>query len=409
MLLGSSDGNIMSMSSLADRRLDLNLHRRSSDRVLAGVAGGVADRLGVPAGYVRAAFVVVASLWGLGVVLYVALWMATFERVSDDPARDLSSRQQVGIGLIYAGGLLVLRGVGWWPGDVLVLMIATLAFGMAVLSDFDWLGRILDPDSSRPSKLRIVAGAVLLMVGLGLLAGAVSRVETLGAVTTAVLLTVTGVVLVFGPWLVGMGRALTSERRERIRQEERAEMAAHLHDSVLQTLALMQRSDDPRRMMTLARQQERELRSWLYGGRSAGEAERRLASALEEVAARVENDFTIPVEVVTVGDAALDDTGRALVAAAGEAMVNAARHADAEEVSVYAEVEDGRADVWVADRGKGFDPAAVPPDRRGVADSIQGRMARVGGGATVDTILEEGTEVHVWGQVTAEQPEGAPR
>lgn len=399
----------MSMSSLADRRLDLNLHRRSSDRVLAGVAGGVADRLGVPAGYVRAAFVVVASLWGLGIVLYVALWMATFEKVSDDRARELPSRQQVGIGLMYAGGILALRGIGWWPGDVLVLMIATLAFGMAVLSDFDWLGRMLDPDSSRPSRLRIVAGAVLLMVGLGLLAGAVSRVETLGAVTTAVLLTVTGVVLVFGPWLVGMGRALTSERRERIRQEERAEMAAHLHDSVLQTLALMQRSDDPRRMMTLARQQERELRSWLYSGRSGGEAERRLASALEEVAARVENDFTIPVEVVTVGDAALDNTGRALVAAAGEAMVNAARHADAEEVSVYAEVEDGRADVWVADRGSGFDPAEVPPDRRGVADSIQGRMARVGGGATVETILGEGTEVHVWGRVTAKQPEEAPR
>lgn len=399
----------MSMSSLADHRLDLNLHRRSSDRVLAGVAGGVADRLGVPAGYVRAAFVVVASLWGLGVVVYVALWIATFEKVSDEPARELPSRQQVGIGLMYAGGLLVLRGIGWWPGDVLVLMVATLAFGMAVLSDFDWLGRMLDPDSSRPSRLRIVAGAVLLMVGLGLLAGAVSRVETLGAVTTAVLLTVTGIVLVFGPWLVGMGRALTSERRERIRQEERAEMAAHLHDSVLQTLALMQRSDDPRRMMTLARQQERELRSWLYGGRSGGEAERRLASALEEVAARVENDFTIPVEVVTVGDAALDDTGRALVAAAGEAMVNAARHADAEEVSVYAEVEDGRADVWVADRGKGFDPAAVPSDRRGVADSIRRRMARVGGGASVDTIVGEGTEVHVWGRVTAEQSEGAPR
>lgn len=402
-------GNIVLMSSLADRRLDLNLHRRSSDRVIAGVAGGVADRLGVPAGYVRAAFVVAAALWGLGIVFYVVLWIATFEKVSDDPAEELPARQQVGIGLMYAGGLLVLRGIGWWPGDVLVLMIATLAFGMAVLSDFDWLGRVLDPDSSRPSKLRIVAGAVLLMVGLGLLAGAVSRVETLGAVTTAVLLTVTGVALVFGPWLVGMGRALTSERRERIRQEERAEMAAHLHDSVLQTLALMQRTDDPRRMMTLARQQERELRSWLYGGRSADGAERRLASALEEVAARVENDFTVPVEVVTVGDAALDDTGRALVAAAGEAMVNAAKHADAEEVSVYAEVEDGRADVWVADRGSGFDPAAIPTDRRGVADSIQGRMSRVGGGATVDTRLGEGTEVHVWGRVAAEQPEGAAR
>ncbi len=397
------------MPTVADRRLDLDLHRRSTERVVAGVAGGVADRLGVPVGYVRAGFVVAASLWGLGVVLYVALWMATFESVEDRPARELTSNRQVGVGLMFAGGLLVFRAVGWWPGDLVVLMVATLAFGLAVLSDFDWLARLLDPDSTRPSKLRIAGGAVLLMVGLGLLAGAVSQVQTLGTVTTAVVITVMGVALVFGPWLVGLGRALTSERRERIRQEERAEMAAHLHDSVLQTLALMQRTDDPRRMVTLARQQERELRSWLYGSRTAGDGGKRLAAALEEVAARVEDDFTIPVEVVTVGDVAIDDTGRALVAAAGEAMVNAAKHAGAEEVSVYAEVAEGRADVWIADLGRGFDPTAVPVDRRGVTDSIKGRMTRVGGGANVESRPGEGTEVHLWGRVAADQAEGARR
>lgn len=384
------------MSSFADRRLDLDLHRRSSDRVLAGVAGGVADRLGVSAGYTRAAFVVMALLWGLGVVLYVALWMATFEQVEDREPRLLNSSQQVGVGLMFLGSLVALRSLGLWPNDALVVMVGMVSFGMAVLSDFDWLGRLLDPEAVRPSKPRLVAGAVLLLAGLGIFAGSISQVRTLGQVTTAVVVTMVGVLLVFGPWLVGMGRALTSERRERIRQEERAEMAAHLHDSVLQTLALMQRTDDPKRMVTLARQQERELRSWLYGARPSA-TEQRFAAALEDAAARVETDFTVPVEVVTVGDGPLDETGRALVAAAGEAMINAAKHSGADEVSVYAEVIDGRADVWIADLGKGFDPGQIPTDRRGLTDSIHARMTRVGGGAQVDARPGEGTEVHLWG------------
>jgi signal transduction histidine kinase len=384
------------MSSFADRRLDLDLHRRSSDRVLAGVAGGVADRLGVPAGYVRSAFVVSSLLWGLGLVLYVAIWMATFEQVEDREPRRLTSSQQAGVGLMFLGVLVAFRSLGMWPNDALVVMVAMVSFGMAVLSDFDWLGRLLDPEAVRPSKPRIAAGAVLLLAGLAIFAGSISQVRSLGQVTTAVVVTVVGVVLVFGPWLVGMGRALTSERRERIRQEERAEMAAHLHDSVLQTLALMQRTDDPKRMVTLARQQERELRSWLYGARPSA-TEQHFAAALEDVAARVETDFTIPVEVVTVGDGPLDETGLALVAAAGEAMINAAKHSGAGEVSVYAELVDGRADVWVADLGQGFDPDEVPADRRGLTDSIHARMTRAGGGAQVDARPGEGTEVHLWG------------
>ncbi|HEX2155017.1 MAG TPA: PspC domain-containing protein [Acidimicrobiia bacterium] len=383
------------MSSFAERRLDLDLHRRSSDRVIAGVAGGVADRLGLPAGYVRAGFVVASVLWGLGVALYVALWIATFERVEDRPTRGVASHRQVGIGLVFAGSLLALRTIGWWPGDLAVVIVATLAFGMAVLSDFDWLGRLLDPDSARPSKLRIAGGAVLLLIGLGLLAGAASEFRSLGTMTTAVVISIVGVVLVFGPWLVGMGRALTTERRERIRQEERAEMAAHLHDSVLQTLALMQRTEDPKRISTLARQQERELRSWLYGGDSTPNGQH-FTSALQDAAARVEADFTIPVEVVAVGDAPLDDVGHALVSAAGEAIVNAAKHSGADEVSVYAEAGERQIDVWVADLGKSFDPEAVPADRRGLKDSIHGRMARVRGGASVDARPGEGTEIHLW-------------
>lgn len=363
--------------------------------MIAGVAGGIADRLGVPAGYVRAGFVVAAMLWGLGLIVYVAAWIATFEQVEDRPRQLLPTRRQAGLGLIVMGALLLFRTVGWWPGDLPMLIVSTLAFGMAVLSDFDWLGRIIDPEAARPSRLRVVGGAVLLLVGLGLLAGTVSQVRTLSSVATAVVITVLGVMLAFGPWLVSMGRALGTERRERIRQEERAEMAAHLHDSVLQTLALMQRTDDPKRMVTLARQQERELRSWLYGGEQPANGQW-LSSLLEEVATRVESDFSVPVEVVTVGEAPVDEIGRAVVGAAGEAIVNAAKHSNAAEVSVYAEVGERRVDVWVADLGEGFDLSAVPPDRRGLTDSIHGRMARVGGGSSVDARPGEGTEVHVW-------------
>ncbi len=395
------------MSSLAEPRLDLDLFRRSTDRVVAGVAGGVADRLGVQAGYVRAAFAAATFLWGLGIVVYVALWMATFERVEDRPLRLVSTRQQAGLGLVFIGSLLAFRFFGWWPGDLVMVIVTALAFGMAVLSDFDWLARILDPEAVRPSKQRVVVGTLLLLVGLGVLAGAASRLSgpgwaPWGSVATAVVLTLIGVFMVFGPWLVGMARALTTERRERIRQEERAEMAAHLHDSVLQTLALMQRSDDPKRIVTLARQQERELRAWLYGGDQPSNGHR-LSTALDEVAARVEGDFSVPVEVVTVGDAPLDDALRAAVAAAGEAIVNSAKHSDAAEVSVYAEVGEDRVDLWVADLGRGFDPDAVPTDRRGIVDSIQGRMARVGGGASIDTREGEGTEVHVWAPLVRTQ------
>lgn len=394
----------MQMNTVAAPRREIDLFRHATDRVVAGVAGGIANRLGVPTGYVRAGFVVLSLLWGLGLVAYVALWMATFEKVEGRPPRLIDNPRQLGLGMMFVGGLLLFRTVGWWPGDLPMVIVTTLAFGLAVLSDFDWLSRLFDPHAARPSKLRVGFGVVMLLAGLVALAGALSQLRTLGGVTLAVLITLAGVVMVFGPWLVSLGRALTTERRERIRQEERAEMAAHLHDSVLQTLALMQRTDDPKRIVTLARQQERELRAWLYGA-DTGPNGQRFAAALEEAASRVEADFDLPVEVVTVGDTALDDTTRAVVAAAGEAMVNAAKHSGAAEVSVYAEVADGRVDVWVADQGKGFDSGSVLPDRRGLQDSIRGRMARAGGGAEIDARPGEGTEVHVWAPLAGEEGE----
>ena len=177
-------------------------------------------------------------------------------------------------------------------------------------------------------------------------------------------------------------RGLAAERAARIRSQERAEVAAHLHDSVLQTLALVQkRADDPREVAALARRQERELRAWLNNTRPAGTET--LAGALEAAAAEVEGDHHVPIEVVTVGDGPLDERAAALVAAAREALVNASKFAGPEPIALYAEVEDGRAEVFVRDRGPGFEPDAVPADRRGVRDSIVARMERHGGRATV--------------------------
>jgi signal transduction histidine kinase len=198
--------------------------------------------------------------------------------------------------------------------------------------------------------------------------------------------------IILAPWWVRMVRKLAEERAARIRSQERAEVAAHLHDSVLQTLALVQKqADDPVRVAALARRQERELRAWLNASRPVGT----FAAALDAAAAEVEGDHHVPIEVVTVGDAPLDEKAAALVAATREALVNASKFAGPEPIALYAEVEDGRFEVFVRDRGPGFEPGEVPADRRGVRDSIVGRMERHGGRATVHSRPGQGTEVEL--------------
>jgi signal transduction histidine kinase len=193
---------------------------------------------------------------------------------------------------------------------------------------------------------------------------------------------------------VRLFRSLTEERAERIRSQERAEVAAHLHDSVLQTLALVQRSDDPQQVAALARRQERELRAWLAGRPAPGQA-RTLEAALEAAAVEVEDNHGVPVEVVVVGDRDLDPAVEAVVAAAREAITNAAKFAGGSTVDVYAEATPARLQVFVRDRGPGFDPDAVPGDRRGVRESIVGRMERHGGRARITSAAGSGTEVEL--------------
>ena len=259
--------------------------------------------------------------------------------------------------------------------------------------DRDWLARVTS-DSGRNTELRIAAGAVLLVGGVTILLSSIDAVEQAGIVALAVAVTALGLFLVLGPWLFRLVNDLGRERNERIRADERADMAAHLHDSVLQTLSLIQRTDDPRRMSTLARAQERELRAWLYA--TEGEAGM-LHAAIREQAARIEQEYDLPVEVVAVGtDAEITDRTNALAQAAGEAITNAAKHSAADKVSVFIEREAERIDVFVADQGSGFDPEDIPADRHGISASIVERMERHGGGATITTRPGKGTEVNLW-------------
>jgi signal transduction histidine kinase len=239
-----------------------------------------------------------------------------------------------------------------------------------------------------------MAGGALMTAGLAMYLSSVDANALVGNVALAVGMTIAGGLLIFGPWVWRLVGQLGAERSERIRSGERAEMAAHLHDSVLQTLALMQRTDDPKTMSMLARQQERELRGWLYGPAPSADGET-MRAALDGTAARLESAHQVPIDVVVVGDAPMDDAVKALVAASGEAITNAAIHSGAGLISVFAEATDERADVFVSDQGKGFDVDGADPDRKGISESIVGRMERAGGEVVIASEPGEGTEVHM--------------
>jgi signal transduction histidine kinase len=380
--------------------------------VLLGVAGGLGERLGVDPILVRVAFAVLAGAGGAGVLLYLVAWGFSVEPEAAAPAAPLrrpNGRQALALGMLVLGTLLLLREAGLWFGDRVVWPVALAAAGSAVI----WV-RSDDRDRARWTRagaripgnpvealftgrvglVRIVVGGLLVASGMGLgLANQGTNLAAAGSVLLAMAITAAGLGLIFGPWTSRLAREVAEERRGRIRSEARAEMAAHLHDSVLHTLALIQRADSSPEVVALARRQERELRAWLYAPPVPPEG--RLRPAVEAIATRVEQLHNVPVDVVVVGDAPLDARARALVDACQEAALNAARHSGAALVSVYVEVEDDQLTGFVRDEGKGFDPEQVPTDRRGIADSIRGRMQRHGGTATISSAPGEGTEVQL--------------
>jgi len=389
------------------------LRRHPEDRLAGGIAAGIAAWRGWSPTTVRIVLAVAAFIsGGWAVPFYVLGWLLIPVKGQETSIANRAKHDSRGVALALAlasvlGVFLFLAGAFnntaiesyGWP-QVFSLAGLTLIWRNAPENERAGMRRLVQPlvgggaSARRATRLRFAGAAVLLAVGLGWLLslrGGTQLLQPLGGF----LLVAAALVLLFGPWWLRIARDLMLERQARARAEERADIAAHMHDSVLQTLALIQRrAEDPQAVVQLARAQERELRSWLFEGRPPGDTDiSTFAEGVRQIQRDVEALHGTPVEIVTVADCPLDEHLTALLMAAREATVNAAKWSGAAVISVYAEVEPDKVNVAVRDRGKGFDPAAVPGDRKGVAESIHGRMSRHGGEATVQSAPGEGTKV----------------
>ncbi|MGW5364284.1 ATP-binding protein [Actinopolymorpha pittospori] len=405
--------------------------RRTDGKALGGVASGLADHLGLVPLHVRLAFIGLSCMGGFGLLLYAALWVVlpqdTAIHATSQPAGVAAATRQglrserprrkgkkdtgqiVSIAVLAIGVLTIFPHFGgvsaraFWPlilgGGGLALLwrqadeSQRVRWTSSAPTRFKWLWPLFTT-GGWVTVLRTVVGLALVTVALSWGLASVGGLDAIKAGLPVVLGAAVGVALIAGPWVWRLVGDLSEERRERIRSQERADMAAHLHDSVLQTLALIQKqAHDQRAVVRLARAQERDLRQWLYADKEDSDAT--LRTELRRVAADVEDHHGIPVEVVMVGDAQIDTVLTAVVRAAGEAMVNAAKHSGAPRIDVYAEVEQDRVEVFVRDRGVGFDTDRVGEDRLGVRRSIYERMERHGGKADVRSSPGEGTEVRL--------------
>jgi signal transduction histidine kinase/phage shock protein PspC (stress-responsive transcriptional regulator) len=406
------------------------LRRDLDGRLLGGAAAGVARWRGWNPTTVRVAFALITVFTtGTGVALYVAAWLLVPDSDQTVPASDQGSiwhkAKSDSLGIALALGvasmltvlLFLLDAVskGGWLTNWLWPQVASIA-GLILIwrnagpAEQASLRRLAEPIGAtatgggsagrgrrgRRVALRLAVSLIMLVSGLGWLVSARASLALLRPLV-GVALVLGSVVLFLGPWWLRIARDLVVERSARERAEERAEIATRVHDSVLQTLALIQRrATDPQQVVQIARSQERELRSWLFEGKEPGDgAATTFAGAVQEVQQDVEARYKVPVEVVTVGDCDLDDDLTALLGAGREAAVNAAKWSGASVISLFAEVEPGRVALIVRDKGKGFDTETVPSDRKGLAESVRGRMARHGGTASVVSAPGEGTKVTV--------------
>lgn len=392
---------------------------RSKARVLAGVCAGLAQHLGWRVAVLRWVFVLSTLFFGFGALLYAWLWImvpdesgsptnqpepdlaATAKKLAANPAllwrRRGVKEVLIGAGLLILAGLLVAQIVGIdLQLGIVVPLIVIAAGAVLVWLQLDASRRALLLDRAQANTalgaLRLAAGLLLVVLGVIVLVlggGGWDRVLPSVGAAFAVL---AGVGLVMAPWAIRVWRDLQDERAARVRETERAEIAAHLHDSVLQTLALIQRrAGSEQDVLTLARAQERELREWIYQDASRHPGD--LVARLRAIAAELEDAHAVSIELIAVGDAAMDSRVDALVQASREAMLNAVRHAGT-TVSVYVEADAETVEVFVRDRGNGFDLTNVPEDRLGVKESIVGRMSRHNGKARISS-SSSGTEVQL--------------
>jgi signal transduction histidine kinase/phage shock protein PspC (stress-responsive transcriptional regulator) len=395
-------------------KLDGPMQRSREDRLAGGVSAALATRWGRDPMLIRLGFAL-AGLLTVGVPVYLIAWALLPMAGENTTIISRARTDKTGIAQAIAlGSVLVVLyylfsalGVDWLSSVAWALIFG--AVGMVLIwrnsspeeqeiirQEAEPLLSLTSRNRRKATLIRFAIGAVLLIAGMSILfTGHVglAALRPLGGLV----LVVAAIVIVLGPWWLRVARDLMLERQARSRAEERADIAARVHDSVLQTLALIQRNaDQPTQVVKLARAQERELRSWLFEGRAPGEAHGEsttIAEGIRQIQRDVEERHGVPVEAITVGDCELDDRLKALLAAAREATVNAAKWSGAEVVSVFAEVEPGEVSVYVRDRGCGFDPAEVPLDRKGLAESVQARMARRGGTAVLRSVMDEGTEV----------------
>ncbi|MEU2555254.1 PspC domain-containing protein [Streptomyces sp. NPDC013313] len=412
---------------LDDPRPPRKLYRSSDGRWLGGVARGLAGHLGLPVVWVRLAFVGLFMANGLGALLYAAFWFfvplgvggvgghkppLVGTETSPEGRRRLVARkpdkgQIVALLLMVIVSMVFVGSVNLTNGAKAYLLPAVLvAAGVALVwrqADNARRARWVEVGSRRRtlSLLRAAVGVLLVTAGVSAIFVMQGSAAHLGAVLQAALAVLVGITLLAGPYLVRMTQDLSEERLMRIRAQERAEVAAHVHDSVLHTLTLIQRNaDNAGEVRRLARAQERDLRTWLYKPEGTGKDEAdepdTVAEAVRRSAAEVEDKHGVPIEVVVVGDCPLDEGTGAQMQAAREAMVNAAKYGgEGGAVQVYAEVEGRTVFVSVRDRGPGFDLDSIPADRMGVRESIIGRMERNGGTARLRAVPGGGTEVEL--------------
>lgn len=362
-------------------------------RVVAGVAAGLAEHLKVDVFYVRVAFVVLSLISGLGLLAYAGVWLTTSARPDlPAPPDDKALSRPANLALVVAGVMAAF---------IATVMVANLSLAVLFPLVIAAVGAFLAwqaYDRGASSAVGVIAftvGAVLVVGGLGI---AIVWWDTGGMAGSlaAVALTLMGVIVLAGPAVLRLWESAMQSKAEKVVADERAEIASRLHDSVLQTLALIQkRADDPDEVARLARAQERELRGWLFEPEERT-AEQTVFAALGRAAGEVEDMFGVRIAPVTVGtDPTLDDASHAVVLAAREAMVNAAKHAGVEMLDVYAENIGGQLAVFVRDRGVGFDPDQIPADRHGIRESIRARVEKAGGQVRLTSAPGEGTEVEL--------------
>lgn len=391
---------------------------------VGGVCAGLAEQLGWQPLVVRVVFVILGAFGLVGVLIYLALWLVmpgereqraapglesharTGLRPREGALRPVDLGMAVALGLVGVGLLWLVQVSGWGltQPNLIAGLAASVGLGLIwwqadrvstkeVRSGAGWRRLVAPLLAHWTSLVGILVGLLSLAVAVTVMVVSQPGLSEVGRLAVVVGLSTAVLVLASLPWMLRVRRTLAQAREDALLADARADMAAHLHDSVLQTLALIQRqAGDPKKVTALARRQERELRQWLYGEAPATGS---LVEALTEEMLDVESAHEVDVEFVAVGDAQLSTELTAVVRAAREAMVNAAKHSGADRIDLFAETDDDLVSVYIRDRGSGFDLASVEEDRMGVRGSIVERVKRIGGRAIIRTAPGEGTEVRL--------------